>query len=69
MPGMAGGAIGMSTPSLMPRASPATVLQHGSGVFLAGALHRGIALLEILERHEEGRHIGLVLAVDTGCSR
>ena len=50
-----------------PRCSAAPagdVLQHRLGVFLAGALQDGIALLEVLERHEKGRRVGLVLAVD-----
>ena len=38
--------------------------KHGFGVFLAGTLARGVALLEIFERHEKCRHVGLVLAVD-----
>ena len=65
MPGIAGGAIGMKQPChRCSRASTATCMKHGPGVFLAGAIFRGIALLEVLERHEEGRRVGLVLAVE-----
>jgi hypothetical protein len=60
MPGIAGGATGSTIASLIFCASPYMPSSTARAFLRLGRVERAVALLEVLERHEERAGVGLV---------